>query len=136
MGDFLQHLVAGKEMISIIIGIMGNDEERLKNFDAMLDCFDAQDITSGYDITVVEQLFCDSDPVFHRDRVTERGHRYMIIQGQPFSLSWCFNVGAKQAEGDILMFMGAGLVFGKDFVRRMDSAYNGKYALGWDELMF
>ena len=118
-------------LFSIVLAISGNDASRTRNFVAVLDCFRRQTF-SRYELVVVEQCIGGQ---YHKELVEGRGYRYIPIYGEPFSLSWCWNLGTKNTSGPVLIYMVADCVFGEDFLDVMFANFNGCYAAGWSELI-
>lgn len=121
------------EIFSVVIGISGNDEDRIHNFDLVLDCFQRQRFFDAYELVVVEQCIHGR---YHRNRVQDRGFQYVEISGEPFSLPWCFNVGFRKTTAPVMVYMGAGSVFGPDFLKTIYEGFNGCYAAGWNEIIY
>jgi glycosyltransferase involved in cell wall biosynthesis len=111
--------------LSIVIPIGGNDYLRGRNFNECLKCINEQTF-KDFEIIVVEQSL---DGNFYK---TSSKYKHIGINdplNRGFNLSWCRNVGAKEAEGDILVLMDSDFVFDKDYFKVI-SEFKGKFAAG------
>ena len=95
--------------LSVIIPFAGNDPERTRNLEECLEAIFSQNY-KNYEVILVEQTL---NGAFYQH---DRGGRIKHItisdpQNRGFNLSWCRNVGAKEATGDTLILMDSDFVF-------------------------
>ena len=117
-------------MISFIVAISGTSPRRSKNFYEMLDCLQGQ-VGIGYEIVIVELV---TDGIRYWDWVAGNiTAQYKAIYDDTFSLSWCYNVGARIAKGNILVFMGADIMCREGYVEEIQRQFQGNFSCGWNE---
>ena len=118
--------------MDVIAAIYGNEKDRERNFREFLECL-ANQTRDDFNVYIVEQY---ADRAYYRELVKNTyRYSYIAIQGEPFSLPWCFNVGIKQSDSDLLVFMGSGGVFGDKFIESMMD-FPDDYGVGWNELLY
>jgi glycosyltransferase involved in cell wall biosynthesis len=113
--------------ISVIIPFAGNDPERTRNLEECLGAIFSQNY-KNYEVILVEQTL---NGAFYQH---DRGGRIKHItisdpQNRGFNLSWCRNVGAKEATGDTLILMDSDFVFDAGYFDRV-AAFEGEFAAG------
>jgi len=111
--------------LSVIIPTAGNDPQRNRNFNECMKCIKEQSF-HDFEVIVVEQSL---DGNFYK---TNGSYRHIGIndpQNRGFNLSWCRNVGAKEATGDILVLMDSDFVFEKDYFKTINE-FKGEFAAG------
>jgi len=111
--------------LSIILSVAGNDPKRTRNFNECIGCIEKQTFT-GYEIIVVEQIL---DGKIYK---TSKSHKHIKIedkQSRRFNLSWCRNVGAREACGDTLILLDSDMVFESDYLEKI-SKFDGMFAAG------
>jgi glycosyltransferase involved in cell wall biosynthesis len=112
--------------ISIVIPTGGNDPGRNRNFEECLRCIREQTFRD-YEIIVVEQSL---DGRFYKNENPSYKHiKIKDPQNRGFNLSWCRNVGARLASGEILILMDSDFVFEKDYFKTI-SEFKGNFAAG------
>ena len=114
--------------LSIIIPTGGNDQQRNRNFNECLTCIKNQTF-KDYEIIVVEQSL---DGYFYKSNNSIADYKHIEIkdpQNRGFNLSWCRNVGAREAKGDILVLMDSDFVFENDYFSKI-SEFNSEFAAG------
>ena len=131
-------------MISVIIPICGDDENhyRSKAILETLDCLDKQ-IFTNFETILVEQHFEQDDILY--DHLQDRVSRYIEMRspiGRKFSISWCHNVGAVRANGELLVFLDCDLLILPDALQKVWDFYsegkrafvcwNSLFRLNWD----
>jgi glycosyltransferase involved in cell wall biosynthesis len=112
--------------LSIVLPTGGNDGLRTRNFNECLRCIQEQSF-KDYEVIVVEQAL---DNNFYK--VGNPFYKHIPIkdpQNRGFNLSWCRNVGAKEATGDLLVLMDSDFVFEKDYFQKI-SEFQGNFAAG------
>ena len=115
-------------MISIILAVYGSNSDRVGYLVGLLRRLQ---LYKGIEVILVEQ---------HKDMklwdwVPSIGPLvYIAIKGDLFNLSWCRNVGARTASGDILVMMDADMFFGADYFDYIKQVTT--YAIGWDRLFY
>jgi len=113
--------------LSVIIPTGGNDSLRSRNFDECLRCINEQGF-KDFEIIVVEQSL---DGRFYKNR-NQGSYVHIGItdpQNRGFNLSWCRNVGAREAKGDIIVLMDSDFVFGNEYFNRINE-FKGSFAAG------
>jgi glycosyltransferase involved in cell wall biosynthesis len=112
--------------ISVILPTGGNDGLRSRNFNECLRCIKDQTF-KDYEVIVVEQSldgnFYKSGSEFYK----HIGIKDPLNRG--FNLSWCRNVGAKEAQGDLIVLMDSDFVFEKDYFQKINE-FQGSFAAG------
>jgi glycosyltransferase involved in cell wall biosynthesis len=114
--------------LSIVIPTGGNDPQRNRNFNECLSCIRNQTFTD-YEVIVVEQTL---DGNFYKSKSSIIEYKHIGIndpQNRGFNLSWCRNVGAREAKGDILILMDSDFVFERNYFSII-SEFNGEFAAG------
>lgn len=103
-------------MISIIIPIQRNNEIRDKNFELCLESVNNQSYEDN-ELIVVEQEY--NGKAYYDDDFC---NQHIVINDKKergFNLSWCRNVGAKVAHGDIILLMDSDLIISKDYLEKV-----------------
>ena len=117
--------------ISVIIPIYGFNQFREYTISMAMKAFAMQDFrvcdannnptdVKNFEVIIVEQ---GSDPErgFHHSFQPQPWLEHIKLPAQPiFNKSWCMNVGAKAAKSKWLVFLDADLLFGKDFLSRIN----------------
>lgn len=111
--------------LSIIIPTAGNDQQRNRNFDQCISCINEQSFRD-FEVIVVEQSL---DGKFYKNNLPFKSIQIRDPHDRGFNLSWCRNVGAREAEGDIIVLMDSDFVFEKDYFKTI-SEYTGNFAAG------
>lgn len=114
-------------MISVIIPIGGGRPERKQRLETYLNVTLRGQKNSNFEVIIVEQsldnrLYYDAHYPYHH--VVYEGIRDPLERG--FNESWCYNVGVRKANGNILAFLGMDFVFGADFLRDAEIALQDK----------
>jgi len=114
--------------LSIILPTGGNDLQRNRNFNECLQCIKNQDF-KDYEVIVVEQaldgnFYKASNPIIPYKHIGIRDP-----QNRGFNLSWCRNVGAREAQGEIIVLMDSDFVFENNYFSII-SEFNGEFAAG------
>jgi glycosyltransferase involved in cell wall biosynthesis len=111
--------------LSVIIPTAGNDPQRNRNFNECLRCINEQSF-KDFEVIVVEQSldnnFYKSNGPYKHIGIKDPGNR-------GFNLSWCRNVGARAAQGEILVLMDSDFVFERDYFKTI-SQFEGEFAAG------
>lgn len=111
--------------LSIVIPTGGNDPLRNRNFNECLKCINNQSF-KDFEIIVVEQSL---DGRFYKADNTYKHIGIKDPENRGFNLSWCRNVGARQAQGEILVLMDSDFIFENDYFKTI-SEFKGKFAAG------
>jgi glycosyltransferase involved in cell wall biosynthesis len=111
--------------LSIIIPTGGSDPQRDRNFKECLRCINEQSFRD-FEIIVVEQSL---DNRFYKENGPYRHIGIKDPANRGFNLSWCRNVGAKNAQGETIVLMDSDFVFEKDYFKTI-SEFNGEFAAG------
>ena len=119
-------------MISFIIAISGASPRRSNNFHETLWALEDQDCLDR-EIVIVEQVTDDIECWDYMESIP--WFRYMAIYDPVFCLSWCHNVGAKIAKGDILAFINADIVCRENYADEIKKQFTGNFSSGWNESM-
>ena len=104
--------------ISVIIPYGGNDSLRDRNLRHCLNSIALQTYPD-YEVIIVEQSI---DGNFYKKWLTEQGVRWIGINdplNRGFNLSWCRNVGAKQARGERIVLMDSDMCFESEYLDRV-----------------
>lgn len=116
-------------MLSVIAAICGPDTMRMLNFQHFAACAQRQP-GSDHEFIVVEQVI--DSPVYGSIlQLNGIECRYIQVRYPEFNRSWLFNIAAKAARGDLLMFMDADVAFGEDYFACVLSSAPETFALGW-----
>lgn len=114
--------------LSIILPAGGNDPLRNRNFDECLLSIKSQSFTD-YEVIVVEQSM---DGNFYKKTNSILNYKHVPIkdpQNRGFNLSWCRNVGAREAQGDIIVLMDSDFVFENNYFSIINE-FKGEFAAG------
>ena len=114
--------------LSVIIPTGGNDHLRNRNFNECLSCIRDQKF-KDYEVIVVEQSL---DGNFYKKTNPILEYKHIAIkdpQNRGFNLSWCRNVGAREAQGDIIVLMDSDFVFETDYFSVINE-FKGEFAAG------
>ena len=114
--------------LSIILPTGGNDHLRNRNFNECLLAIKGQEFTD-YEVIVVEQSL---DGNFYKSSNPTLNYKHIGIkdpQNRGFNLSWCRNVGAREAQGEIIVLMDSDFVFESDYFTVI-SEFKGEFAAG------
>jgi glycosyltransferase involved in cell wall biosynthesis len=114
--------------LSIILPTGGNDHLRNRNFNECLCAIKNQKFTD-YEVIVVEQTL---DGNFYKTSNPIISYKHIGIkdpQNRGFNLSWCRNVGAREADGEIIVLMDSDFVFENNYFDVI-SEFNGEFAAG------
>lgn len=114
--------------ISVILPTGGNDHLRNRNFNECLKCINEQTF-KDFEVIVVEQSL---DGGFYKKINPILNYNHIGIKdpaNRGFNLSWCRNVGAREAKGDILVLMDSDFVFERDYFSIINN-FNGEFAAG------
>lgn len=114
--------------LSIILPTAGNDPERNRNFNECLKCISEQSF-KDFELIVVEQSL---DRRFYKNSSNIIPYHHIGItdpDNRGFNLSWCRNVGAKEASGDIIVLMDSDFVFESDYFLKI-SEFEGSFSAG------
>jgi glycosyltransferase involved in cell wall biosynthesis len=114
--------------LSIILPTGGNDHLRNRNFNECLLAIKGQKFTD-YEVIVVEQSL---DGNFYKSSNPILNYKHIGIkdpQNRGFNLSWCRNVGAREAQGEIIVLMDSDFVFESDYFTII-SEFKGEFAAG------
>lgn len=124
--------------ISVVLPCAGNDQLRNRNFSHCVKSILDQNF-EDYEVIVVEQSL---DGNFYKDGVKAAGFKWIGIKDpmdRGFNLSWCRNVGAREAKGEKLILMDADMSFDPDYFNSV-AVDNNNFAGGaqtyhwiWDE---
>jgi glycosyltransferase involved in cell wall biosynthesis len=114
--------------LSIILPTGGNDHLRNRNFNECLTCIKNQTFVD-YEVIVVEQSL---DNNFYKQSNSIIPYKHIGIkdpQNRGFNLSWCRNVGAREAQGEIIVLMDSDFVFENNYFQVI-SEFKGEFAAG------
>ena len=114
--------------LSIILPTGGSDHLRNRNFNECLTCIKNQTFTD-YEVIVVEQSL---DNNFYKQSNSIIPYKHIGIsdpQNRGFNLSWCRNVGAREAQGEIIVLMDSDFVFENNYFQVI-SEFKGEFAAG------
>ena len=114
--------------LSIIIPTGGSDHLRNGNFNECLTCIKNQTFID-YEVIVVEQSL---DNNFYKQSNSIIPYKHIGIkdpQNRGFNLSWCRNVGAREAQGEIIVLMDSDFVFENGYFQVI-SEFKGEFAAG------
>jgi len=114
--------------LSIILPTGGNDHLRNRNFNECLTCIKNQTFVD-YEVIVVEQSL---DNNFYKQSNPIISYKHIGIkdpQDRGFNLSWCRNVGAREAQGEIIVLMDSDFVFDNNYFTII-SEFKGEFAAG------
>jgi glycosyltransferase involved in cell wall biosynthesis len=114
--------------LSIVIPTGGSDHLRNRNFNECLLAIKKQRF-NDYEVIVVEQSL---DGNFYKSSNTILNYKHVGIkdpQNRGFNLSWCRNVGAREAQGEIIVLMDSDFVFESDYFTVI-SEFKGEFAAG------
>ena len=114
--------------LSIIIPTGGSDHLRNRNFNECLTCIKNQTFID-YEVIVVEQSL---DNNFYKQSNSIIPYKHIGIkdpQNRGFNLSWCRNVGAREAQGEIIVLMDSDFVFENGYFQVI-SEFKGEFAAG------
>lgn len=114
--------------LSIILPTGGSDFQRNRNFNECLKCIKEQEF-KDFEVIVVEQSL---DGRFYKEVNGIIPYKHIGISdpsNRGFNLSWCRNVGAREAKGEILVLMDSDFVFENQYFTAI-SEYKGKFAAG------
>lgn len=115
-------------MITVILTIYGSNSDRVGYLVGLLRRLQ---LHKGIEVILVEQY----EDIQLWDWVTSICPLiYVPIKGDLFNLSWCRNVGARTASGDILVMMDADMFFGVDYFEYIKQVTT--YSIGWDRLFY
>lgn len=117
--------------ISVIIPYAGNDSLRDRNLRHCLSSIAAQTY-SNYEVILVEQ---NIDGNFFKKWTEGQGIKWIGIKdplNRGFNLSWCRNVGAKQARGEKIVLMDSDMCFESEYLDRV--AKNPQFFCGGAKL--
>jgi glycosyltransferase involved in cell wall biosynthesis len=124
--------------ISVIIPCAGNNELRNRNFSHCVKSILDQNF-KDYEVIVVEQSL---DGLFYKEGIKDIGFKWIgihDIKGRGFNLSWCRNVGAREAVGEKLVLMDSDMSFESgyfDAISLDENVFSGgaeTYHWIWDE---
>lgn len=107
--------------ISVIIPYGGNDSLRDRNLRHCLNSLAFQTYTD-YEIILVEQSI---DGNFYKKWVIDQGIRWIGIKdpsNRGFNLSWCRNVGARQARGEKIVLMDSDMCFESGYLQKVSES--------------
>lgn len=114
--------------LSIILPTGGSDHLRNRNFNECLTCIKNQTFVD-YEVIVVEQSL---DNNFYKQSNSIIPYKHIGIkdpQNRGFNLSWCRNVGAREAQGEIIVLMDSDFVFENNYFQVI-SEFKGEFAAG------
>jgi glycosyltransferase involved in cell wall biosynthesis len=114
--------------LSIILPTAGNDPQRNRNFNECLKCINEQSFRD-FEVIVVEQSL---DGRYYKQSNSIISYNHIGIkdpEDRGFNLSWCRNVGAREAKGDIIVLMDSDFVFEKEYFTTI-SQFTGSFAAG------
>ena len=117
--------------ISIIIPTAGNDSLRERNFRHCVKSIEQQEY-DNYEVIIVEQTL---DGSFYKESFKKDSFKWIGITdplNRGFNLSWCRNVGAKIAEGEIIILMDSDMVFESKYlteVNKLETVFSGGSSL-------
>lgn len=111
--------------LSIVIPTGGNDDLRNRNFKECLKCINQQSF-KDFEVIVVEQTL---DGNFYKNSSDYKHIQIKDPLNRGFNLSWCRNVGAREAQGEIIVLMDSDFVFENDYFLRI-SEFTGEFAAG------
>jgi glycosyltransferase involved in cell wall biosynthesis len=124
--------------ISIVLPCAGDNRLRSRNFSHCVKSITEQEY-SDYEVIVVEQSL---DRSFYKKWVTDLGFKWIGIRdplNRGFNLSWCRNVGAREAKGEKLVLMDADMSFDSKYFNSIAEDNNNfsggaeTYHWIWDE---
>lgn len=119
-------------MISVLVPIGGGRKERRRRFYAYLETL-ARQTYKDFEVIVVEQSL-------------DGGHYYVgegdlhiklkDPYGRGFNESWAYNVGVRQAKGDVLALLGMDFVFNEYFLQDAVDNMSGDFMFACDTCVF
>ena len=110
--------------LSVVLPTGGNNPERIRNLEENLKCLRNQTY-KNWELIIVEQSM--DGKFYHQNRNYDQYKGITDEQFRGFNLSWCRNVGAKMATGDIIVLMDADYVFRPDYLEKL-AGFNGKFS--------
>jgi len=115
-------------MLSVIVAWRAGDKRREEALNNTLACLKNQ--SAEHEIIVVDQSL-DSSLIFD-----ETIRHVKLPPRENFNKSWCFNVGARQAKTDKLVFLDAEMIFEKNFLSEVRGFADKHDAfLCWDTIL-
>ena len=114
--------------LSIILPTAGNDPQRNRNFNECLKCINEQTFRD-FEVIVIEQSL---DGRFYKQNNSIIQYKHIGIkdpENRGFNLSWCRNVGAREALGEIIVLMDSDFVFEREYFTKI-SEFKGEFAAG------
>jgi glycosyltransferase involved in cell wall biosynthesis len=120
--------------LSIVIPCGGNASWRLRNLEEVLICLRSQ-TRKDFELILVEQ---STDGQYYHDQ--KSCDLYLPIEdpmNRPFNRSWCRNVGAYHASGELLLLMDGDYVFQCDYLEKVikmeDYFFSGTNLFYWSD---
>jgi glycosyltransferase involved in cell wall biosynthesis len=110
--------------ISVIIPCGGNDPVRERNFKYCLQSIADQTYTN-YEVIVIEQSL---DGSFYKEWCKDFGIGWKGIKDpldRGFNLSWCRNVGAREAKGTQIILLDSDMCFDVDYFKEISKNKSG-----------
>jgi glycosyltransferase involved in cell wall biosynthesis len=114
--------------LSVIIPTGGGDHFRTRNFNECLKCIKEQSY-KDYEVIVVEQSL---DGRYYKEKSPILNYKHIKIkdpENRGFNLSWCRNVGAREAKGEVIILMDSDFVFEREYFQKI-SEFKGEFAAG------
>ena len=103
--------------ISVVIPLFGRDKYREQLFEFERACI-AKQHYAKIELLAVEQYI--DKPLWCQSEFPTYAKHIAIKDGTQFCLSWCMNVGAREARYDKLLLTGADMVFDTGYFEKID----------------
>lgn len=120
--------------LSIIIHFSGAEPDKVRNLLAVLSVIEQQRLY-WYELILVEQA-TESYPRWRPlcDLISAR-HIWIgdAVAYPVYRPSWMKNVGAREANSELIMFIGHDLIFGSTYIADFLRAFRGNFMLGWNK---
>lgn len=121
--------------ISVVIPCGGNFPERVRNLHLSLECLRKQTF-NDFELLLVEQTVDGS--FYHSNLDCDKYIQLRDPLMRGFNRSWCRNVGANTATGDIILLMDGDYVFAEKYLeiiaRTTDRFFSGTDQYRWSTL--
>lgn len=132
--------------LSVIIPYSNQNESRIPALRTTLDCLRSQDYVvmtpdheptdkKNFEVIFVEQKTSDNYEVLELGEMVD--NHIVVSSYTEFNKSWLMNIGAKAAKGNILIYLDADMIFGKEYlyyvnIWRSGQSPNPRFFVGWD----
>lgn len=128
-------MMAKEASLSVIVPVAGNELDRRTN---TIECFQCivNQVDVDCELVVVEQSLDGN--TYWDDYISEHGWTYQAISDPVWCPSWCRNVGARLATGDLFFFIDADIVFDDNLFRSVlqHIQYDLRYLICYSDIIF